>query len=174
MLGLSRGIVEVVPYNPGWPEAFQVEKRQLWSLLGDRCLDIQHIGSTAIPGMVAKPVLDIGVAVIELNVICICIEEMDGLGYIYFGDQKERGDFFFAKVSAEKETCFVHMVQALDPAWQSYLRFRDYLIENSYDHDRYIKLKIQIAARFIHHRRAYKEAKAEFIHEILRKTQDSQ
>jgi GrpB-like predicted nucleotidyltransferase (UPF0157 family) len=174
MLGLNRGIVEVVPYNPEWREAFQIEKSQLQSLLGKRCLDIQHIGSTAIPGMVAKPVLDIGVAVAEISVIFTCVEEMIELGYVYFGDQRERGDFFFAKVTGEQETCFVHMLESADPAWQEFLRFRDHLIENAYDRERYKRLKTKIAARYVHNRRAYTDAKAEFILEILRQTEDSQ
>ncbi len=59
------------------------------------------------------------------------------------------------------------MVELVDPAWQDFLRFRDHLIENSYDRDQYIKLKTQIASRYVHDRRAYTYAKAKFIQEIL-------
>jgi GrpB-like predicted nucleotidyltransferase (UPF0157 family) len=172
MLGLSRGIVKVVPYNPEWAEAFQIEKNHLQILLGKRCLDIQHIGSTAVPGMVAKPVLDIGVTVAEISVIFTSIEGMNELGYVYFGDQRERGDFFFAKVTGDQESCFVHMLQSTDPAWLEFLRFRDHLIENAYDRYRYMRLKLEIAAQYGHNRRAYTVAKECFIQEILRQTRD--
>lgn len=168
MLGLKRDTVQVVPYNPAWPEAFQREKSELQRVLGTRCLDIQHIGSTAVPGLAAKPVLDIGVAVAHIFVIYTCVCAMKDLGYVYYGDQKKRGDHFFAKGSDERQTCFIHMVQEGHPVWQDFLRFRDYLIEHPGQLHRYMRIKTQMAAHYAQDRRGYTEAKAGFIQEILR------
>lgn len=62
MLGLQRGMVQVVPYTPLWVSVFQDEFKRLQHTLGSRVLDIQHIGSTSVPGLAAKPILDIGIA----------------------------------------------------------------------------------------------------------------
>lgn len=169
LLGLSRGTVKLVPYTPAWTELYEQEKAQLHSALGTRALDIQHIGSTAVPGLAAKPVLDIGVAVADLKVICTVIEEMFSLGYRYFGDQKQRGDHFFAKGPNDSQSCFVHMVESTDSAWQDFLRFRDYLRAHPKYRDQYMKLKDCMAKRHSQDRRAYTESKAELIQEILTK-----
>lgn len=95
MLGLRRGAVELVPYTPIWASLFQTERIRLRQALGADALDIQHIGSTAVPGLAAKPLLDLGVAVAADAVVEACVPRLAALGYTYRGYRgADQGHFF--------------------------------------------------------------------------------
>ena len=85
-LGLPDGIVLLIPYTPAWSESFAGEKRRLDHAVGDQVVDIQHIGSTSLPGMPAKPILDIGLAVVDFEAAKDCVDPVMGLGYEYKGE----------------------------------------------------------------------------------------
>lgn len=87
MIGLKRGIVELAPYTAEWRRLFEEEKARLQAAIGQYVLDIQHVGSTAIPGMIAKPIIDIGIAVRDFEEARVCILPIEQLGYEYRGEQ---------------------------------------------------------------------------------------
>jgi GrpB-like predicted nucleotidyltransferase (UPF0157 family) len=116
MLGLPRGTVQIVPYTPAWAELFEQERASLLTTLGSRALDIQHIGSTAVPGLAAKPILDIGIAVAELAVVPECAPLMEALWYTYRSDREQRGNHLFVKGIEQQRTHYVHMLHAGDSA----------------------------------------------------------
>ncbi len=168
MLGLQRGIVRLAPHNTEWARLFAEEKARLKAALGDEALDIQHMGSTSVPGLAAKPILDVAVAVGDIPAIMRCVPLLEALGYIYFGDRSEKGDYFFAKGGAQSRTHYVHMVEHLSPEWVTMLRFRDYLIANPAARQRYSDLKYRLYQRHAEDRKAYTDGKAALIQTLLR------
>jgi len=167
MLGLQRGTVQVVPYNPLWVSLFQAEQGRLRQALGSYARDIQHIGSTSVPGLAAKPILDIGIAVTAESDVATCIPLLTDLGYIYRGDRGLSEGHFFDLGSDEQRTHYLHMLLTDNPNWQNYLRFRDHLTAHPDARDAYMQLKQDLAVRYAADRAAYTAAKAQFIQSIL-------
>jgi GrpB-like predicted nucleotidyltransferase (UPF0157 family) len=167
MLGLRRGAVELVPYTPIWATLFQSERAHLQDALGADALDIQHIGSTAVPGLAAKPILDLGIAVAADTVVAECVPRLTALGYTYRGYRGPDQGHFFDQGSEQHLTHYLHMLSIGDPAWSNYLRFRDYLIAHPAARDAYMQLKQDLAAQFAENRAAYSAAKATFVQQIL-------
>src|SRR5262245_290135 len=126
MLGLRYGTVRVVPYQPEWAQAFLDERARLADALSQLPCEIEHIGSTAVPGLSAKPILDIAVglalgAAPEPAMSAIC-----GLGYEYRGDAGEDGGHVLVRESEPLvRTHHVHVVDLNGLQWQSYLLLRD-------------------------------------------------
>jgi GrpB-like predicted nucleotidyltransferase (UPF0157 family) len=173
MLGLQRGTVKVVGYSSEWSVLFQQEAGRLAATLGSHALDIQHIGSTSIPGLAAKPILDIGVAVTAETEVAVCVPLLTALGYTYRGDRGWSEGFFFDRGEEERLTHYLHMLLLDSPAWGNYLRFRDYMIAHTESRDVYMRLKQKLAAKYAGDRNAYTAAKAEFIQGILAAAQYS-
>jgi len=109
MIGLQRKIVKLVPYSPEWPRLFAQEERLLRAAIGAYVVDIQHVGSTAIPGMEAKPIIDIAVALRRLEDVEKCIEPLERLGYEY--DEEHPDRHFFVKGDPSRRTHYLHMVE---------------------------------------------------------------
>ena len=97
MIGLQRGSVKLFPYSVEWQSLFAEEERVLRASIGTYVMDIQHVGSTAIPGLEAKPIIDIAVAVRRLEDVERCIKPLECLGYEYRADEGHPGRFFFAE-----------------------------------------------------------------------------
>jgi GrpB-like predicted nucleotidyltransferase (UPF0157 family) len=167
MLGLQRGTVQVVPYSPQWAQLFLAEVERLTPDLNAHMLDIQHIGSTAVPGLAAKPILDIGIAVESEAAVAACIPLLAALDYTYGGDRGSSEGHFFDRGADQHKTHYLHMLLISNPAWQNYLRFRDYLIAHPATRDAYMQLKQTLAAQYAANRAAYTAAKAQFIQRVL-------
>ena len=169
MIGLERGTVEVVTYRAAWPDLFEQERRVLQQHIGRFVLDIQHVGSTAVPGLDAKPILDMAVAVGSVAAIPGCREPLCSLGYIDRGDGGSDGGYLFVKESApDVRTHHLHMVSIDDPQWRRYLLFRDLLREDAKLRTTYADLKNDLQGKFPEDRKAYTAAKQEFIRHLLR------
>jgi len=167
MLGLRRGAVQLVPYTPTWAVLFRAERARLQHTLGADALDIQHIGSTAVPGLAAKPILDLGIAVAAESVVAVCVPRLTALGYTYRGFRGSDQGHFFDQGPEQQLTHYLHMLPIHDPAWWNYLRFRDYLLADPAARDAYLRLKQDLAARYAADRAAYSAAKATFVQHIL-------
>jgi len=105
-LGLPDGIIQLFPFNPEWSESFTGEKRHLDHAVGDQVVDIQHIGSTSLPGMPAKPILDIGIAVVDFEAAKDCVDPIVGLGYEYKGEYGIPRMHFFLSGAARGHIIF--------------------------------------------------------------------
>ena len=115
-IGLRRGTVRVVPSDDGWPAAFAQERRRLCERIGHLVLDIQHVGSTAVPGLAAKPIIDIAVAVASPADVQRCRPLLVELGYLDRGDRGREGGYVFVRERApEARTHHLHMVTIDDP-----------------------------------------------------------
>jgi GrpB-like predicted nucleotidyltransferase (UPF0157 family) len=167
MLGLRRGTVQLVPYTPVWATLFHAERARLQHALGADALDIQHIGSTAVPGLAAKPILDLGIAVAADSVVAACVPRLMALGYTYREYRGPGQGYFFDRGREQHLTHYLHMLTIRDPGWWNYLRFRDYLRAHPAARDAYLRLKQTLAAQYATDRAAYSAAKATFVQQIL-------
>ncbi|MDX2039704.1 MAG: GrpB family protein [Acidobacteriota bacterium] len=166
MLGLPSRQLRLSPYEPDWPLLFDAERERLCAVLGKRILEVQHIGSTAIPQMPAKPILDIGVAVGNFEDAACCIPLLEALGYSYKGENGIPRRHYFVK--GDPRTHHLHMLEVASEEWKNHLLFRDYLRGNPEAAQTYADLKQTLAARFAADREAYQTGKDSFIQTILR------
>lgn len=139
-------IVKVVDYNPNWPRAFEEEAGKIQATLGDIVHQIHHMGSTAVPGLSAKPVIDILLDVTDLNQLEADSTKMENLGYEVMGAYGIPGRLYFRK-GGEQRTHHVHAYQSGDDHLVRHLAFRDYLRANKAVAEAYGKLKIDIVKR---------------------------
>jgi GrpB-like predicted nucleotidyltransferase (UPF0157 family) len=166
-LGLPRGTVALVDYDPEWPRLFEEERARLESALGGAIISIEHIGSTAVPGLPAKPVLDVAVSVASLAAVGALVAPLGALGYRYLGEYGLPGRHFFEK--GEPVTHHVHVVEVASDHWRVWRQFRDYLREHPDEASRYADFKRGLAARFASDRDSYTRSKTEFVNEVLSK-----
>jgi GrpB-like predicted nucleotidyltransferase (UPF0157 family)/protein associated with RNAse G/E len=168
MLGLPAKHAGLQPYDPLWPHLYAEEAVRIAAALGDWALAIEHIGSTAVPGLAAKPIIDIGVAVRNFEEATRCINPLAALGYLYLGEQGIPRRHYFVKGSTENRTHHLHMVEPDSVDWRQHLAFRDYLRKHPTVAQEYAALKERLAAQFPTDRRLYTQAKAGLIAKVLR------
>ena len=166
-LGLASGRLCLSSYEPDWPLLFLEERERLCGVLGAQVLDVQHIGSTSIPGMPAKPILDIGVAVANFEEAARCIPLMEKLGYSYKGENGIARRHYLVK--GDPRTHHLHMLEATSEEWKNHLLFRDCLRGNPATAQEYASLKQTLSTRFAADREAYQTGKESFIKTVLRK-----
>jgi GrpB-like predicted nucleotidyltransferase (UPF0157 family) len=155
--------VRIVPYDPLWPERFQHERGLLELALGDLASGgIHHVGSTAVPGLAAKPVIDILVGVRDLRCSRDAFEALAGLQYVY-APYRSQEMHWFCKPNPSKRTHHLHLVPTGSPRFQAELEFRDRLRSQPQLAERYRQLKQVLAAEYELDREAYTDAKGEFI-----------
>lgn len=166
--------IEIVEYNADWANMFEQEAESIRQALGkDLIVEIQHIGSTAVPGLAAKPVIDIMLGLRDLSDGKNIIKPLQDLGYVYWADNPNPEKMFFVKGMppyGKKRTHHIHVVEIDGEFWQRRL-FRDYLRIHPQEARRYEKLKRDLAARFRDDREAYTEGKSDFVREIMQKAQ---
>ncbi len=153
------------PYDPTWPDQFAAEQKQIAAALGDRALAIEHIGSTSIPGLSAKPVVDILVAVKQLAEAVDCIAPLAKLGYTFIDHPQNIQRRYFRK--GMPRTHHLHIVEAGRPEAVDHIAFRDALRRDPALRQQYADLKASLAERYPTNRAAYTEAKGEFIRHVL-------
>ncbi len=160
--------VHIAPYDPSWPSLFGQERAILESTLAPWLTGtIEHIGSTAVPGLVAKPVIDIMAGVESLAASLPAISALAVVGYVYF-PYKPESMHWFCKPSAFFRTHHLHLVPFGDPLWNERLVFRDYLRSDPTTAANYAKLKQRLAKQYEFDREAYTNAKEPFIQDVLR------
>jgi GrpB-like predicted nucleotidyltransferase (UPF0157 family) len=169
MIGLERGVVRLAPYEDSWARVYEAEKARLQAAVGEHVLDIQHVGSTAIPGTVAKPILDIAVAVRSFEEAYVCVAPIEALGYEYKGENGIPRRHYFVRRDPETGQTLIHLhMNELDgPDWENQVFFRDYMLAHPEAAEEYTALKQRLAAQFPRDREAYTEGKAPFIERIL-------
>ncbi len=165
MLGLKRGVLTLSPYAPAWPALYASEAAQLRTLLGPVIIDMQHVGSTAIPGMIAKPILDIAVKIDTLREVALAEQLLPPHGYVCRGEQGLPGRHLFAK--GDPVSYHVHMMLPDCNNWQNQVLFRDYLLTFPETATAYAGLKQALLATVAGDRRAYSAGKHAFITQTL-------
>ncbi len=161
----------IADYNPQWPVLFEQEKAHLTEALGEHFFCIEHIGSTSVPGLGAKPIIDIMIAVRSLEEADqFCIQPIVKMGYVYMQEfeQETPQRRFFRKTTAEGvRTHHIHMVKLDSKWWRDHLLFRDYLRVHAEARRTYETYKRQLAEREWNESSDYSEAKTDFILKIM-------
>jgi GrpB-like predicted nucleotidyltransferase (UPF0157 family) len=162
--------VVIVPPDASWAVAFEHAKVDLLVALGGRVLAIEHIGSTSVPGLAAKPVIDLLLGVPALDDVGACVPILEARGWQYPLDMNRDlvGRRFFMKRDAEGvRTHHAHFVVHRGPLWSEYLTFRDALRGSQTLRDRYEHLKRDLAAKYHDQRERYTASKTDFVKEVL-------
>jgi len=164
-LGLESGTVRIVPYDPAWPPLFEAEARRLHSAVAPLSIVLEHTGSTSVPGLAAKPVLDILAGVAEGASVDPYVVKLIGAGYVHRGDQGIPGREFFRR--GDPRAYHLHLARIGSTFWREHLAFRDYLRMHPEVRDEYAELKRALAARFPNDRAAYIEGKGAFVRRVV-------
>lgn len=170
MLGLDKKSIELVPHRDEWKSLFESEADLLRGAVGDYVISIEHIGSTAVFGLAAKPIIDILAGVEKLADAEKCIAPLAEIGYEYRGESGVAERFYFRKGEGDVSTHHLNVVETTSDFWRIHLLFRDYLRQNKDAAQSYEKLKKELALKHKGNRAAYTEAKTDFIESILEKT----
>ena len=168
LLGLKRGELRVSSYREEWKTLFEIEKRDIEEAIGDYIEEIQHVGSTSIPGMSAKPILDIAIAVKDFEEARICINPLCDMGYTFRGENGIPRRHYFLK--GEPCTHHIHMLEKNSEEWERLILFRDYLRSNQNIAEEYNQLKRNLSERLQGDREAYQAAKSDFVETVIRKS----
>ena len=159
--------LEIVPYDPAWPAGFERERARIAAALGSIALRIDHHGSTAVPGLAAKPVIDIQVSVAAVQPMDRYEAALEGLGYVHVPHPDDAFCPYFHRPQTWPHTHHVHVVAAGGAEETRTLAFRDYLRAHADVAAAYADLKRTLAPRFAagdaEARQAYADAKGAFI-----------
>jgi len=170
-LGLRRGMVEVKPHDPQWEVIAEQTIKQLKELLQGVAIDIQHIGSTAIRSIAAKPIIDIVVGVLEFDQILKMNPELEEHGFIFRG-QDLPNQYLYVCGDEDSRTHHIHVVIYDSVYWNNYINMRDYLNCHEEEAREYSELKERLANEYPEDRNTYTEKKSALIDEILQKAKD--
>lgn len=164
-------LIEVVDYDPQWPELFLAEEKDLRQAFGVSLITLEHVGSTSVPGLASKPVVDIQAIVRAIPEAQMAIPFLAKLGYeqgVFARDPESR--LFFKKFNADRIlTHHLHVYEPNHVALSQHLLFRDYLCSHPEEAMRYSDLKQKLAQQYRHERVAYSHAKTEYIEAVLAK-----
>ncbi len=168
-LGLEKSEVRLVPHDPRWIVLGDLECATVTDLLGDAAVAVVHVGSTSVPDLEAKPILDIAAAVRDQTPIDVVVARLRARGdYTYEGDMGEDGGgLLFVRGDGAMRTVHVHVVGRSSQAWTDYQRFRTRLANDPEARQRYESVKRVLAARFAHDRPGYTLAKGAIVEELL-------
>ena len=165
---MSEALIEIVDYTPSWAELFRLEQQLLTRVLEDWITGApEHIGSTAVPGLAAKPVIDIMAPVASLAASRPAIDAVARIGYLYH-PYKSEVMHWFCKPSPSFRTHHLHLVPPGSQLWRDRLAFRDALRSNQHLRSEYQALKHSLALTHRTDREAYTSAKGPFIEQVLR------
>jgi GrpB-like predicted nucleotidyltransferase (UPF0157 family) len=156
----------IVPYDPDWPVQFREIADAIRQAIGSVAVRIDHIGSTSVPGLAAKPVIDIQIAVRDFEPFAAIREPLEQLGYVWRSDNPELTKRYFREAPGTPRT-HIHVRRRGSFHEQFALLFRDYLRATPQRAADYAALKYALATQFTHDRDGYQDAKAPFIWQII-------
>ena len=162
--------VAIVPYDPAWPRQFDDESRLLSSVFTGVPVTIEHVGSTAVPGLGSKPIIDILFGVDDIREVQRRIPVLESFGYEYIAKWEsvlpERR--FFAKPLTRPRSHHLHCVETRTEFWRKHILFRNRLRQDPALSRDYYMLKLELAERHRNDRAAYTDAKTDFIQSVLK------
>ena len=162
------GRVIIVDYHPQWPELFEELRAPVVAALGELVVIVEHVGSTAVPGLAAKPIIDMDVVVPSIADIPEAIRRLAILGYVHRGDLGITGREAFTS-PAGKPRHHLYVCTLESEELRRHRSFRDYLLTHPDDARAYGALKRAAARRFAEDRAAYNEAKTRFVEAVLQR-----
>jgi GrpB-like predicted nucleotidyltransferase (UPF0157 family) len=165
VLGLPTGEVRLLDAHEAWADEFELEKVRILNAVGNHILEIQHVGSTAIPGVPAKPVLDILVGVEDFDEAGVCIAPLENIGYCYRREYGIPRRHYFVK--GDPRTHHLHMVERDSNHWTLTIAFRDFLHRDPESARAYAEVKRSLAATHSRDREAYQREKDKVVERLL-------
>lgn len=158
-------------YDPAWAGLYQNEKERISEKLGDCVIRIEHIGSTAVPGLSGKPIIDILVVIKSAGDADQCLAALQELDYQYMGKPDQ---YYLRRSTSETIGFHVHVTTPENKFWRERIAFRNYLRTHPEVVQQYIDLKQSLIARFGYDKNAYREGKSNFMTEITKKALEGQ
>jgi GrpB-like predicted nucleotidyltransferase (UPF0157 family) len=170
MIGLKRHTVKVVDHDPDWATLAVEACKVVRNACGELLVDVQHVGSTAVPELSAKPILDIAAAVVAIDSMPELVRRLADIGYRYRRDHGDAGGHLLVVDSSpDIRMIHLHVVEHGGCQWRDYLRFRDLLRQKPAIRKKYAELKKRLATICPDDRKSYSASKADFIREVLGK-----
>lgn len=167
LLGVEINTVILNEYNPKYKELFEEERKRLMEYVGDEIVQVEHIGSTSMPGILAKPIIDIVVAVKDLGRIDKIERILTEKGYIYKGPIAAVEDRYqFLVGNSIKRDFHIYFTELNSDVWYDFVLYRDYMLSHPEELREYEELKIKLARLYPHDRRNYLKHKNVYINEI--------
>jgi GrpB-like predicted nucleotidyltransferase (UPF0157 family) len=157
--------IEVVPYDPLWKALFEKESSRIKNVITEGLVDVHHIGSTSVPGLSAKPIIDLMPEVLDLDALDDFDEAMERLGYIVQGEFGIPGRRFYLKGLIDR-THHVHAFESASEGLIRHLAVRDYLRDHPNEAAAYAGIKSKLAAQFSHDNDGYCDGKHEFVQQL--------
>lgn len=164
--------LEMVSYQREWEQQYKEASKILQALFGDMLLGIHHIGSTSIPGMSAKPIIDILTEVREIGEVDGFNHSMERAGYVPRGENGIPGRRYFVKAEGSRHTHHVHIFECGTEQVRRHLAFRDYLKAHPAEVERYSALKVEIAEEGVRDVKEYQERKNGLVKELQERAED--
>jgi len=166
-LGTPGGHIELVEYDPRWPAVYACEAARILAACPGVFARIEHIGSASVPGLCAKPIIDIMPGAASFADGLRAVAPMEGLGYAYFGEHGIAGRHYFDLRAGGRVVVHVHVFTLGSADWERHLLFRDYLRAHPAAAAEYAALKRGLAARYRDERALYTDAKGAFINAVV-------
>lgn len=164
---MRKVIIEL--YNPAWKNKFEAEKKALLDLCNNLISEIEHIGSTSVVNLGAKPIIDIMIGVEKLSVDKEVIPKIESLGYEYITKYEDIMPYrrFFIKEKNDFREFHIHLVERTHPFWNKHILFRDKLRNSDEIKNSYYNLKVELADKFRTDPAKYNDAKTDFINGVI-------
>jgi len=160
--------IEIADWSPIWAEKFQAKAVNIRRLLGNTALRIDHIGSTAIAGMAAKPIIDMQISVAGFEPFERLVEPLNAIGYVWRQDNPDLAKRYFRE-SPDQERTHIHIRRSGSWHEQWALLFRDYMRAHAAEHPAYVALKHVLVASHGDDRKAYTDGKADHLWAVIRR-----
>lgn len=167
--------IAIVEYDARWPRLFEEQRDRLESVLRDSLVrPIEHIGSTAVPGLPSKAIIDMAAVVADYDKVPAAFDALAALGWITAPEagEAEARKWSLCFPSIERRSHHLHIVEENSAGWQTWLAFRDHLRTTPADRDEYARIKRELAAADDEDRPAYRAGKAPFIKRVLQQLED--
>ena len=168
VLGVAWDRIAVVSYDPDWPMAYQAECERILRAVGGARFILEHVGSTSVPALAAKPIIDIMIGLDTLEHAALLLHPLQGLGYDYMSELEtvmpERR--FLRRIQSGKRTHHIHMVAWGSDFWERHLAFREFLRAHPEQAQTYGRLKLALASAYPDAPEAYIDGKSPLINEL--------
>lgn len=171
MIGLKRGTVKLKKHNPNWLRLFEKEKKLLLKRFPNIILEISHGGSTAIPNIPAKPIIDIFAVVSSLRKTEAMRSKLEKFGYEYRGANGVTERILYVKGKARLRTHHLQFIERRSNEWKNHILIKEYFLKNPDVAKKYADLKIRLAKKYPKNRKKYSHGKNAFITLVIKKAQ---
>jgi len=155
-------------YDPRWPQLFETLRSRIEAVIPGMAAAIEHVGSTAVPGLAAKPIIDLDVLLISATDLPVVIAKLASFGYEHRGDLGISGREAFRTPPSDLHH-HLYVCPSSSPEYNRHISFRDYLRTHPADANSYASLKRELLRKFGDDREAYTQAKSRFVAEILQR-----